>query len=649
MCGIFGLVVSERAALSSRWHENALRRLIGLSEPRGKEAAGLAIATGANVRVFKRSGRPIKMVRSREYQRFIQACFENVPVNGSGGLAAPLATIGQCRLVTSGSEHLAGNNQPIITDHCVGVHNGIVVNERELWAEHPGLRKSLQVDSEVIFALLDRYVAKTLSLQSALALVFDKIYGATTVAILRDDAAAVALATNTGTLYTALSAKNGLFMFASEKYALEQFLKSPGLPSNFDDVRIDHLEADSGCIIDFHNVTPKIFSLSGAVKQPLPVAGSRAVPSLIVEECSSKLRALRRCRKCVLPESYPRISFDAQGVCNLCRAHRRQKLRSRKELERVLEKYRNKNGEPDCIVAFSGGRDSSYGLHVIKTELGLNPIAFTFDWGMVTDLARRNQARLCHKLGVQHFIRAADIPAKRRYIRKNVLAWLKRPKLGMIPLFMAGDKMFYHYPRQLRKETGIQLVIFCAGHETEKTNFKIEFCGFEGDMKGQMLTAIARSTKLRLFLWYAKECILNPRYFNESFWDGVFAFYSSFVVNDDFLYLYHYVPYDIGNVEKLLKEEYDWEEASDTKNTWRIDDGYTSFINYIFWSVAGFTEFDVFRSQQIREGQLTRDQELNLLMKENEPRIDEFSVFCEWVGLSVNELLAAINQIPKLY
>ncbi len=92
------------------------------------------------------------------------------------------------------------------------------------------------------------------------------------------------------------------------------------------------------------------------------------------------------------------------------------------------------------IVAFSGGRDSSYGLHYVKNVLKMNPVAFTYDWGLVTDLARRNQARVCGKLGVEHIIRSADITAKRRYVRKNIEAWLKKPELGMVTLLMAGDR-----------------------------------------------------------------------------------------------------------------------------------------------------------------------------------------------------------------
>ena len=45
-----------------------------------------------------------------------------------------------------------------------------------------------------------------------------------------------------------------------------------------------------------------------------------------------------------------------------------------------------------CIVPFSGGRDSSFALHIIKNELGWNLITMTYDWGMVTDLAREISA-----------------------------------------------------------------------------------------------------------------------------------------------------------------------------------------------------------------------------------------------------------------
>ena len=87
-----------------------------------------------------------------------------------------------------------------------------------------------------------------------------------------------------------------------------------------------------------------------------------------------------------------------KGVCNYCNNYKiRNKPKPTKELFDLVAPYRRSNAI-DCIVPFSGGRDSCYGLHLIVNELGMNPITYTYDWGMVTDLGRRNISRMCSKL-----------------------------------------------------------------------------------------------------------------------------------------------------------------------------------------------------------------------------------------------------------
>jgi glucosamine--fructose-6-phosphate aminotransferase (isomerizing) len=121
------------------------------------------------------------------------------------------------------------------------------------------------------------------------------------------------------------------------------------------------------------------------------------------------------------------------------------------ELENKLTEHKKENGK-DILVGFSGGRDSSYMLHLLKNKYEMKPIAVTYDWGMVTDLARRNQARMCGHLGVEHIIVAADIPQKRKNINLYLNAWLKNPHLGMVPLLMAGDKNIFRPLQKLPKK-----------------------------------------------------------------------------------------------------------------------------------------------------------------------------------------------------
>jgi glucosamine--fructose-6-phosphate aminotransferase (isomerizing) len=651
MCGIFGFIAKPGTQLGPDRLRGYLGDLFELSEPRGQEASGLAMAVDGHIKVFKRGLAPGRMMRSRGYQEFLADNLAGLPIDADARLTRPVAVMGHCRLVTNGAEIIAGNNHPVLVDNTSGIHNGIVTNDDALRRRYQGLRRDHDIDSEVLFRLLDRHTEEAGSLEAGLGRLYGEIEGTATIAFFRTDMAAVGLATNVGSLYMATPAESGFAFFASEAHFLSEFLArnrrhfngAPSVPSQ--------LPAGQGCILTFEAPeSPRLFSLADA---PAPGASAEPArtkaPLFHVEDLSSRVPEIRRCVRCILPETYPFISFDADGVCNHCRDYSPMPLAGRDALEAQLAKHRSKDGSPDCIVAFSGGRDSSYGLHLLKTEYKMNPVAYSYDWGMVTGIARRNQARMLGKLGVEHILRAADIPAKRRYMRKNILAWLKRPHLGMVPLFMAGDKFFYDIGRQLRRELGIPLVIFCAGNELERTDFKGGFAGVREPQHGQRLFAFSAFDKLKIAAFYAGQYLLNPTYINESLIDSVHSFRSSFLSKDDFLYLFHHIPWDENEINRTLIGEYGWETAPHTDNTWRIGDGYTTFINHIYYTVAGFSEFDTYRSQQIRKGLIGRDEALKLTARDNEPDMAVLREFAEQVGLNLEEVMSSIDMIPKLY
>ncbi len=351
----------------------------------------------------------------------------------------------------------------------------------------------------------------------------------------------------------------------------------------------------------------------------------------------------------MLPETYPFVDFDAQGVCHYCRTWKKIEPKGMQALLDAVEPYRSKDGSPDVIVAYSGGRDSSWGLHFTKKVLGMNPIAYTYDWGLVTDLARRNCARVCGKLGVEHIIRSADIPMKRRNVRRNVEAWLKKPELGMVPLFMLGDKEYYQVARDLRKETGIKLIIMCTGNMIEDAPYKTGLMGVPQDDHGNTLTGMSMRNKLGMIRYFSKNFLKNPAYLNGSLVDNANCLYQTFVVKDDFLYLFHYIPGREEEIVGTIRREYDWEVATDTTSTWRIGDGTAAFYNYIYATIAGFTEDDVALSNMLREGHITREVALERSIENAKPRWPSIREFCQLIGISAEEALQAINAAPKMY
>ena len=268
---------------------------------------------------------------------------------------------------------------------------------------------------------------------------------------------------------------------------------------------------------------------------------------------------------------------------------------------------------------------------------------------MVNDLARRNIARVCGKLGVENILVSADISWKRENIRKNILAWLKKPHLGMVPLFMAGDKYFFYYTDRVKKQTGLRLNIWGI-NPLENTDFKVGFLGVPPDHHKKRIYSLSAKRQVKLLLKMGKNILDNPQYLNRSVWDTLGSFVSRSVVpHRDYYHMYDYYRWDEKEIEKLVLDEYQWETAIDTKTTWRIGDGTAPFYNYIYYTVAGFSEYDTFRSNQIREGMLSRDEGLRLVTIENQPRYPSIKWYTEILNLDFQSTINHINSIPKLY
>jgi glutamine---fructose-6-phosphate transaminase (isomerizing) len=633
MCGIFGVVCADEQRQLAR--ELALA-LLRFSETRGREAVGIAVHGGERIDVLKQGGSVSDFLASPKLAALLDA-----------PRARTLAITGHSRLATNGTQSNVDNNQPVITRGSVALHNGIIVNDRALVTRYPSIAPQGELDSEVLAQLLRGKLDQTGDLVAATRETFAELEGSASIAMMFDNLDVMLLATNTGSLFQ-LTGKNVL-AFASERFILQRVLDDPKLgPALGDDVQLEQVRAGHALAITLGTLQRRAFSLAPD-REEAPLASSPNGHHVEIVDRSSRADRLQRCTKCILPSTYPFVDFDEHGVCYYCRSWKPIQVKGEAALLRAVEPFRSKDGSPDVIVAFSGGRDSSYGLHYVKQTLGMNPVAFTYDWGMVTDLARRNCARVCGKLGVEHIIRSADITAKRRYIRKNVEAWLKRPELGMVTLFMAGDKEFYSHARQLRKETGIKLVIFCTGNMIEDAPYKTGLMGVPQDDHNMKLTDMALGTKLPMLWYFAKNYLRNPAYINESLIDTMNAFVQTFVVKDDFLYLYHYLPWREDEIVGTIRREYDWELATDTQTTWRIGDGSAAFYNYIYGTIAGFTEDEAMLSNMVREGHLDRAEAMRRGHEYSKPRWDSLREYFQLIGLSAEEALQVINAAPKLY
>ena len=204
---------------------------------------------------------------------------------------------------------------------------------------------------------------------------------------------------------------------------------------------------------------------------------------------------------------------------------------------------------------------------------------------------------------------------------------------------------------QIRNQVKAPLCFLCE-NPLEKTDFKSGFAGvppsFHDDER--VFTMSVRK-KVKLAGYYATRLLSNPRYFNASLVDSTLAFAFCYLIRRDYSNLYRYIHWEEDRIVSTLTTEYDFELSPDTQTTWRIGDGTAAFYNYIYYVVAGLTENETFRSNQIRLGVLSRDEALKRIERENRPRFATILWYLKTIGLKreLDDVLAIINSIPKLY
>lgn len=655
MCGVLGFVVERGAGLDPQVVGSLVRTLYRVSESRGKEAAGLALHVGGTdgITAFKAAVRGRRLLAAPEARAIL--------TRAAAGVAAGerVVLIGHTRMVTNGDPADNGNNQPVLGDRVAVLHNGIITNEHAIWDREPDLPRRHEVDTELAVRLIERELAAGHPLDDSFAATARTIAGANTLAVLDGRTGDLAFGTANGSLHLSpVEGSDGASMLvvASEEPILRRAIRAlgrrrprRGRPTP----TIDQVRPDTMVLVPSVGGAPVRRTVAFGADAPAdqqdgargPDRRVAAVASVLAELArvdDTAIARLRRCSRCVLPETFPGITFDDAGVCTVCRTARAPEESGMDGLRELLP--------PGTKVLFplSGGRDSCYGLHVAVKELDLDVIAFTYDWGMVTDLARRNISRMCGALDVEHVLVSADIARKRSHVRRNVMAWLRRPELGTIPLFMAGDKQFFFHAQRLRREHRAAAILFSM-NPYERTDFKVGFAGVsDGGARKDRHYDLDTVGKARVLAYYVTQMLRNPAYLNRSLVDSATGFLAYYLIPKDFFSLYEHLEWREATVDAVLLGRYGWESAPDSTTTWRIGDGTAPFYNYLYLRLAGFSENDALRSNQIRAGHLSRDEVMAHLRTENSPRIEALAWYLATIGLDAVEVIDRVNAIPTL-
>ena len=119
------------------------------------------------------------------------------------------------------------------------------------------------------------------------------------------------------------------------------------------------------------------------------------------------ISAYRICANCVLPENFPGIQFNDEGICNFCLDYKNEenleikKAEYKRKFEELIVERKGRSSY-DVVMSYSGGKDSTYTMTILKEAYGLNVVAVTLDNGFLSNQAFKNINNVVEKLGISH-------------------------------------------------------------------------------------------------------------------------------------------------------------------------------------------------------------------------------------------------------
>ncbi len=172
MCGIFGLISYENETPSARRVDHIKQLIMDLllaSESRGRDASGIFVVNERASFLYKNNIKGSEIPKMRKF-KFV--------LNHINPMYKLKSVIGHTRSQTKGSPIFNINNHPIIINNIIGVHNGVISNDDPLFDKYKQrIERKGQVDSEIIFQLIEFYINKGLSSIEAVEKTVKKLYG----------------------------------------------------------------------------------------------------------------------------------------------------------------------------------------------------------------------------------------------------------------------------------------------------------------------------------------------------------------------------------------------------------------------------------------------------------------------------------------
>lgn len=345
-----------------------------------------------------------------------------------------------------------------------------------------------------------------------------------------------------------------------------------------------------------------------------------------------------------MPETAESLSFDNEGQCSVCHQIDFKKENidweaRRKELDKLVEQYRGKH-DYDCIVPFSGGKDSTFTLWYLVKELGLKCLVVRFDHLFMRPVVEENADTTFKRLGVDVIRFSPNWKVVRKLmfeslVRRGDFCWHCHTGIFAYPMWIS---LRHQVPLLFWGEPGSEYSSFYSYDEIEEANErrfnrKINLGINAEDMVGMLDNSIS---DYKIELRDLKPFTYPPS--KELRKNGTRS-----------VFLGYYIPWDVRKQVEIIERELNWKrdevEGIPPEYGYEKIECYMQGVrDYIKYLKRGFGRTAHLASIDIRNERLDREKGLELTEKYDGRRPAALDRFLKILEIDEKEFMDIVQK-----
>ncbi len=356
---------------------------------------------------------------------------------------------------------------------------------------------------------------------------------------------------------------------------------------------------------------------------------------------------MRKCGNCLLPETYETLVIEQDGsACSMCKTTDfKQNFvnweERKKSLDKVIEKYRGKY-DYDCIVPFSGGKDSTFTLYYLMKEYNIKPLVVRFDHGFMRRKHEDKTVRMLKKLGADfiNFKPNWEIVKKlmwESFNRKTDFCWHCHTGI-------------YSYPLQIALKFNVPLILWGEplAEMSSYYTYEDDLIEWEDEEKFNMLRNLGITADDMRGMIHTEEEPIDRRDLLPYTYPPLqelkkMDYYS--------VCLGSFIPWDYKKQTKIIMDELGWDgdelegvPESINEEFAKVECWMQGTRDYIKYLKRGYGRVTQLVNFEIRAGRMTTEEAQVWIDKYEGRKPQSLDVFLEYMGITEKEFNDTIRK-----